>query len=740
MKKNTSIVLGVTAVVLALFIFLYERDQPTTAELEERTGRVLADFSRDHVDRIVLGEGEDRIELVRQDDEEEHGDGGPPLGWVGQWRVTHPLDVEADDEAVDGLLSTLDWLERRALVEDEDAVSQPQYGLSEPRGRIGFRLRGRDVTLLVGGEAPGEALYIARADDNGRVFVVDQEFLEDITKEAGDVRNKQLTEITATDATAVRVVGRFHAARQGQDRWTLTTPVKMRADARGVDDVLRNLEQMRAKRFIEDGVDDDGLDRFGLKSPRREVRVVLEGQEESVALRFGGECEGHGGEIYVTVLGTGTVACVDEEIMETINVDPDGLRDLRLTRTLVEDIEGITIIRGDSELRLEKDGLEWQIGDGDVGADANAVDDFLTVLRGTPAEDVTTELGPLGGQNPSPDAEVRLRLAGDDAAAEIFRFIINDERVLIRRGNEEVALEVPAEIGDHIVADAIGFRNRTILTENPNEAVEIEITGSFGRHLLRKQEGIFRFTEPLQARADDTIVGDLVRSIAGLRVERFVASAPAPSHGLARPELTVRARFEVSGGGEDGGAGDGGAVETRDHILRIGAPVEGGRFAQLEGEDAVFIVSESLTVPLDAPLIDRDLFAVAEESVQAITIERGEERIELRRDGDHWVRGEERVGSSPVERMLTRIAVARATNVFAIGPAAPTMGFATPRGRILLTVEDGEQDTPEQMVIVIGAAFEEDETERTHVRRDDVDATFGLPERTVELFLSYSGE
>lgn len=743
MKTRTSIVLALVALGLVLFIFGYERSCATTEEREERTERVLPDFNRDAVDRIVLGEGDERIELERVASGEADA---APVGSVGNWRVVHPMTVDADQEAVDNLLSSIDWLERRRVVEERGAVSQESFGLREPRARATIRLRGRDVTLLVGGDAPGESVYLAIAGQDDRVLVVDHEFLGDVSLEVGQVRDKRLSHIRVPAAEALRVSGRFHVVREAPMRWELQTPVEMRADTVAVENLIRELERLRATRFVADDVDDEGLGRYGLASPRREVTVRLQGEEGATTIRVGAACEGHDGELYATAYGTGTVACVPEDLLEALSVDPDSLRDLRLTRLRLSAVDGITVLRGGREVDLSRAGEGWRVGGDDgMAADSEAVEDFLDALRDGVAESVEGDLDAAGlaGDEPAADAEVRLRLVEEEGGgAEILRFEISGERVLARRGSEPVALVLPAAFAESLSVEAIGFRDRQVMDERASMADELEVVNdeTDTTQLLRKPEGSWQLVEPIAARADDTVVRDVVRSLAKLRAARFVAAEPRPEHGLQRPRLRVRVRFAPSVAAEvaDGGQADGGSAEARERVLLVGASSDDGAYARLDGDDAtVFLIESSLVDRLAAPLVDRDLFSFSEDAVRSVVIERGAERFELARDGERWTLGGEETPSAPADRILTRLSVVRAAEAFAFGPPRPELGLDPPRARVTIRLADEDEATPDEIVVLLGAEYGEGDERRVYARREGVDATLGLPTRAAEPVLTF---
>lgn len=758
MKTRTSLILAIIAAGLAVFIYFFERHQASTDELRDRGDRVLPGFDRDRVDTIVLGEGDDRVELERV--KSEQPDAEPPPGAVGDWRVLHPRELDADPDAVDKLLSAIDWLERRRTVDlEKTGKSLASLGLAEPRKVVSIKLRGRDVTLKLGGDAPGKGLYLS-VSTNDDVYVVEEEFLEQITKEVGDLRDKRLGQIRVSEVEAIRITGRFHAQRVSEDRWDLRAPLKMRANTRGVEDVVRDLERLRAERFVADDVTDEQLAEYGLDRPAREVTIGIE-DDPSITLRFGSACEGESDEVYATALGSGTVACVGQEILEELDVDPQTLRDMRPTSFEADDLERLEVTRGGEQLTLRRQDERWRMVTGDdaedagVAADEESIEGFIEALQGARADDVVADLAGTGleGEDPRTDVQIRL-VRTEERGEDVLFFAVEPTRVLLRRGGEGVALALPASFEASLAVDALDFRDRGLIDEEPNDAEELELTLSGppapSRQLLKRLETRWDLTTPLEHRADEVIVQDIVRDVATLRAERFIAAAPTAEHGLTRPRIQLRIRFagserddEADGGAEpvDGSSETGGDERSapREHVLLIGNEAEDGWYARLDGDDqTVFLVPPSLVDRLDGPLIDRDLFAVEEGLVQSVVIERaGEDRVEVERGDRGWMAGETPAPEGAVDAILARLEVVRASEVLGFGQPRAGTGLRTPRARLFLRISEEDEERTVERVLVIGSTYGDDDTTRVYVRREDVDVTFGVPERAIRPILEY---
>src|SRR5256885_16813114 len=85
MKARATLILLAVAVALAVWIKFFESKKPNTEETARRAGNVV-NFDREKLEGIVIQNGDDRIELQRQN---------------GKWRLTAPVKDQADGPAID---------------------------------------------------------------------------------------------------------------------------------------------------------------------------------------------------------------------------------------------------------------------------------------------------------------------------------------------------------------------------------------------------------------------------------------------------------------------------------------------------------------------------------------------------------------------------------------------------------------------------------------------------------------
>src|SRR5207247_939603 len=110
----------------------------------------------------------------------------------GQWQITAPRVLAADQDAVSSVLSTLSSLNSDRLVEDK-AASFDQYGLAQPSIEVAITKKdGKTQKLLIGDDTPTSSGAYATLAGDTRVFTMASYNKSALLKNANDLRDKRL--------------------------------------------------------------------------------------------------------------------------------------------------------------------------------------------------------------------------------------------------------------------------------------------------------------------------------------------------------------------------------------------------------------------------------------------------------------------------------------------------------------------------------------------------------------------
>lgn len=427
MKPRTLAILFALVAGLGAFVWLYEREQPSSEEREKLALRVLG-IDREEIARIELHAGDRTTELVRS--RRAGDDAGASDAEQDEWRLRRPIDFRADYWQADGLVRTLAELER---IRELEEYEPEQVGLDQPRGRVVVELEsGETRELRIGAEVPGSGNVIVAVEGRPGAFVVAGTLWESLAKDAAEWRDKDLfaaeredvvamTLERTVDASGERAEGNVTPGAGGGtvapastvrlvrdgERFVLAEPIADRADDDAVNGLLRELTGLAASAFLDAP---PPLHEIGLDPPRARLTVALD-EGEPFVLLWGSPKEGEE-ESYAQVgdLVVTTTAALDEAFERA----PADWRSRAWSTLPVFEIDEVTVIAVSGSLTVTRDEGSWRRGEdaieyGPVSDFLYAIDDAEAERIATPEEVALLELG-------QPELTVDLAAFVDEAA------------------------------------------------------------------------------------------------------------------------------------------------------------------------------------------------------------------------------------------------------------------------------------------------------------------------------------
>jgi hypothetical protein len=207
----------------------------------------------------------------------------------GEWRITEPVNARADFTSVDGLLSRVNTLQMKSIAAAEPA-SLTEFGLDKPAATIQLGSGSSQATLLVGKTGPDNTLYV-KDQSRPAVMTIDANLMDELKKEPGDFRQKDLFDARSFNAARIEVLRdgqtvAFEKTKsknkegQEEEKWRQVAPTAQDADQSKVDNLLSSVTQIRATSFVDTaaktGLDAPAL-RIAIKfgDPQREETVTF---------------------------------------------------------------------------------------------------------------------------------------------------------------------------------------------------------------------------------------------------------------------------------------------------------------------------------------------------------------------------------------------------------------------------------------------------------------------------------
>jgi hypothetical protein len=237
------------------------KGKPGERYAQVKDSPVVAELARAAADKLLAGPLAYRDHLLaRLPDADgirlEVGDRKLTLGKPeGTWKLTQPLSVDADHDALESLLNGLARLRADELVAEKPSAEQLKtFGLDKPAARWQF-LSGDAVKLdlLVGQPEKGGARRYARIEGQDLVFLLDAKLSGQLLAE---YRPRTVFK-DSIDPAQVEAV-RFGYAKDAFElkkvdgNWQVVGKPDVKVDDKAVSDCLSALRDLKLERYVKD--------------------------------------------------------------------------------------------------------------------------------------------------------------------------------------------------------------------------------------------------------------------------------------------------------------------------------------------------------------------------------------------------------------------------------------------------------------------------------------------------------
>src|SRR2546421_1840872 len=590
MKTKTTIILLILAVAVGLYIKFYESKQPNTEEAKRQAGNVV-NFDRDALEGVVIQNGDDRIELKKQN---------------LKWRIEAPFKDQADGGAVQNLINDLDgWQKCDAIPAkeiDKNKGLLDEYGLS--KGKLKLKLVGKNAPpeITFGNDAALQGKMYVRVGESSDVLVAAQSVRNDIAKKPEDFRDKKLTDLTTAQVmrALVRTAAGEMELEKKADHWEIVKPLRARGDDQKINDLLAQITTAQIQQFVAE--DRGDLRPYGLAEARGSVTLFAVDDRSGQTLQIGGVPEKEKEQVYVRFTTRNAVYTLPKKIEELLALKPADLRDRHLVRIDTNILDRITIeAPGKGKTVLARKDENWTIASRNNqpanSAEVNRMLDLLKAEQVTKfVEDVASDLPKYGLDKPQlqmtfssfASENTPESTAGEHPFATIAFGKIDGDNVFARLGDEPFIVAVRRSLLDNIFADPLQWQELAIFRFKPDEIHKLTVTTDRELALVRndqKQWNWVKGSEPINT----VNLQSLLNTLSVLRAVRWTG-ATTPAHGFDKPQVTIT--FTTS------------PDEKSSHKLVVGASAgEGMWFARVDEREGTFVMSNPDLNALKLPLV-----------------------------------------------------------------------------------------------------------------------------------------
>ena len=202
----------------------------------------------------------------------------------GDWQITAPKPLRADQSAVSGILSEVSSLNSERLVDDK-ASNLARYGLDQPVLELDLTEKNnQSQKLLIGNNTPTGSVYAALANDP-RVFTIASYTKTNLDKSLNDLRDKRLLPVNADRVSQIELMRKNQdiAFGRNKDAWQILKPKPYRADGAQVSELLNKLTE--AKMDLSGSDSSDAISAFSKATPLATAKLTDESGPQQLEIR-----------------------------------------------------------------------------------------------------------------------------------------------------------------------------------------------------------------------------------------------------------------------------------------------------------------------------------------------------------------------------------------------------------------------------------------------------------------------
>ena len=663
MKFRTTIILLIVAGIGAAYIFLYDKKQYRTDVWMQRQQMVLPDYKPGQINKIEMKRGDTNIVLESIDNE--------------RWRMVEPLQLRADRAEVEEILAQFEFLRKVGTIKESETANfnLKEYGLETPSLVIRLWLK---KGSMVGGTAGNitkytvnigdrlaagqDTVYITTGDDKD-VSVVGTKFLEKVSKEINDLRNKWAFEYDKHSVERVRLEREESepvVCSKAEQLWWITQPLSDRADTERIKEILDELKNLEIAKedFVSDSKED--IINYGLDKPVFTISIGTTDNVQTLLL-------GHSLDemIYAKLEGESSIFLVHDMILRNLDLELNDLRDKQLLRfdaIGTYGIEKIDINSSDTNLVMEKTvQYDWMIkSPTNILADRDVVREFVEKIKDLQIQQYIDDSGTNFAKYGLADSPIEVSVFRRIGEGETVKFFIgkadeNGGLCYVRRDGEDAVYTVPTEnFYDIAKAGYLSFRDKLVM-EFPKETAQKIVVNRDGNTLICEttEDSTMRrpkwsMISPVTMEAELDSINQVVWNLSFLLADKIVTlSAENPAdYGFDNPLLRASITYE-----EAGMAAHSNEVisekndlvkpnELKTKTLLIGNKVEPEKdktnyYAKVDGEEMIFQVGWTDVRDYSIELVTRTLFSFDTANAKSIKVIHPQKELLFQKNEDY---------------------------------------------------------------------------------------------------------
>ncbi len=323
-------------VLLALGAYVYFVELPH--EQEEAAKKKLFTFDKTAVTEVRLTYPDRQLHLKKDEQ--------------GKWRVTQPIEAEADETTVTNMVNAIADAEIVRTL-DEPVQDPALYGLNAPVVKLQVILKdGKTLPQVsIGKDTPvGYSVYIQK-EGEAKILLTPQAFRLGMTKEVKDVRDKTVIAFQPSEVKKIEIQGQDKdiVLTKADSGWSLEKPKIGKADDSQVQSFLSSVQSLKAQDFIEQPALEPK--EYGLAPPQLTIGLTLGTDSATKTILVGGEktTDKGGKQRYLKRGEKDTLFLAGDWVFRDLNKSVDDFRDKTIARFPQDQAAKIEVTRQDGQ-------------------------------------------------------------------------------------------------------------------------------------------------------------------------------------------------------------------------------------------------------------------------------------------------------------------------------------------------------------------------------------------------------
>lgn len=553
MKFRTTLIAALLLALFGAYMYFFEYKKAEEEKKQEEAEKQVFSIDWEKLEGLEITNAHGTFLVEKREAEAEEG--SPAGVQQTEWRITEPLQADADDTAINGLVSNLKGVTLEQVV-TESAESLEPYGLKEPEIRIALQVAEGVETpqpLLVGAKSPIGSNSYAMWEGEDKVLLLSTHLNPQFDKGLHDLRHKKIFAFKREDVERVRILRsgdpEMELVKEG-DRWELVLPFQARASESAVNEVLNKLTTLKAEAFVDEAPKD--LADYGLERPVWKIEAVLKPDQTKATLLIGSLHQEQGkGYLYAKREERPGVVSLGMDLIGTFAKDAEEFREKKVLSFKTWKVRKVELDGKGLDVTLEKrDGQKWWI---EAPLEARADGTKMSVL--------------LGAVNRLEGVEFLEKPEGEEGLAEygladpLARVVLYEEKPAT--GEEEVEggeeagypllgallLGMKAQEGENVYYATVDgedtvhrvsgefyeasfpesldtLRSKKAIDFSQYLVTEIDARGPEGPVVMKRKEGLWKLKKPSSGDVEKEAVDALMTGVLGLEMDRFVTEVP----------------------------------------------------------------------------------------------------------------------------------------------------------------------------------------------------------------------